>query len=229
MHNVLITGVSGYLGGSILAQLHNLSSGRTVLPAYGTIYAFVRSDTQAHAVQAYGAEPAVFDLDIWGKGVLGFVHKRPGPNHISQAVGTNNIVIVLAEELGVKSYIFAPCIICHMLNFKLHNWKRQASNDHGQMWPVRHIEDNTDLYIRLLAAILSGNSNPDHGRHGYYLPSGSVAWDNIYSHMGAALAKKSIVEDERVMLADDVALEAMSRGLNCPQSLYEGAVSWQNF
>ncbi|KAL7972738.1 hypothetical protein HDV63DRAFT_369991 [Trichoderma sp. SZMC 28014] len=36
--------------------------------------------------------------------------------------------------------------------------------------------------------------------------------------MAAALAKKGIVEDERITLADDEALEAMSRGLKCPKA-----------
>lgn len=61
MHNILLTGASGYLGGSILAQLQNSSDGSIELPAHGTIYALVRSDTQAQAVQGYGAEPAAFD------------------------------------------------------------------------------------------------------------------------------------------------------------------------
>lgn len=61
MHNILLTGASGYLGGSILAQLHNSSDGIVELPPHGTIYALVRSDTQAQAVRGYGAEPASFD------------------------------------------------------------------------------------------------------------------------------------------------------------------------
>lgn len=36
--------------------------------------------------------------------------------------------------------------------------------------------------------------------------------------MAAALAKKGILEDERVELVDDAALEAMSRGLKCPKA-----------
>lgn len=61
MHNILLTGASGYLGGSILAQLHNPSSSSTELPAHDKIYALVRSDAQAQAVRDYGAEPTSFD------------------------------------------------------------------------------------------------------------------------------------------------------------------------
>lgn len=51
-HSILITGASGYLGGSLLAQLH-----RTILPSHKTIYALVRSDEQAEQVKKHGAEP----------------------------------------------------------------------------------------------------------------------------------------------------------------------------
>lgn len=61
MHNILLTGASGYLGGSISAQLHSLSSSSTELPAHAKIYALVRSDAQAQAVRDYGAEPTSFD------------------------------------------------------------------------------------------------------------------------------------------------------------------------
>lgn len=61
MTNILLTGASGYLGGSILAQLYNPGDAGIELPAYGTIYALVRSDAQAQAVQDYGAQPAAFN------------------------------------------------------------------------------------------------------------------------------------------------------------------------
>jgi NAD(P)-dependent dehydrogenase (short-subunit alcohol dehydrogenase family) len=57
--NILITGGSGYLGGSLLAELKN-----TDLPAHGTIYALVRSDEQAEKVKAnYNATPITLDLE----------------------------------------------------------------------------------------------------------------------------------------------------------------------
>ncbi|KAL7952074.1 hypothetical protein V8C42DRAFT_306077 [Trichoderma barbatum] len=308
MHNILLTGASGYLGGSILAKLYNSTSGSTELPVHGTIYALVRSDTQAQAVRDYGAEPASFDpgdeaavesfisdrevsVVIWLIDVLNVerqtlfiralakLRQRTGlevhflqtsgakifsnlagaptdkplldTDHalyeiqveqqsqapypaFQKAVGTNNTVIALSEELDVKSYIVAPCIVYGKgLGFgnkisaqtvaivKAAKEARRVYrvDDDSPTWPVCHISDNTDLYIRLLAAIFSKSSNLGHGRQGYYLPSpGSVAWDDLYGHMAAALAKKGTVEDERVLLADDAALEAMSRGLNCPKA-----------
>ncbi|KAK4062943.1 hypothetical protein Trihar35433_8738 [Trichoderma harzianum] len=308
MHNILLTGASGYLGGSILAQLHNPSSSSTGLSAHAKIYALVRSDAQAQAVRDYGAEPTSFDpgneaaiesfilghdvsVVVWfidvvsverqtlfiralaklrqqtGKGVhflqtsgakifsdlagaptdkplLDTDHelyeiqteqqtRAPFPA-FQKAVSTNNTVIKLADELDVKSYIIAPCIVYgkglgfgNKISAQTVAIVRAAKeakrvyrvDDDSPTWPVCHIRDNTDLYIRLLAAILSENDNIGHGRQGYYLPSpGSVAWDDLYARMAISLAKKGIVEDEQVKLADDTALETMSRGLNCPKA-----------
>ncbi|PNP37998.1 hypothetical protein TGAMA5MH_10097 [Trichoderma gamsii] len=308
MANILLTGASGYLGGSILAQLHNSGDGGIELPAHGTIYALVRSDAQAQAVQDYGAKPAAFDpgdeaaiedfimdhkvsIVIWfidvvnvdrqilfiralaklrqqtGKDVhflqtsgakifsdlagaptnKPLLDTDPGLYEIQKkqqdqapyqafqkAVGTNNTIIALAEELGVKSYIIAPCIVYGKgLGFgnqiaaqtvAIVRAAKEAKrvyrvDDNSPTWPVCHIRDNTNLYIHLLAAILSGNRNPGHGKRGYYLPSpGSIAWDDLYSRMAAALAKKGIVDGEQTTLADDEALEAMGRGLKCPKA-----------
>ncbi|KAL6820198.1 hypothetical protein J3E69DRAFT_374244 [Trichoderma sp. SZMC 28015] len=303
MHNILLTGASGYLGGSILAQLHNPSSS-IELPAHGKIYALVRSDAQAQAVRDYGAEPTSFDpgneaaiesfilghevsVVVWLIDVVSVerqtlfiralaklrqqtgkeVHflqtsgakifsdlagaptdkplldtddklyeiqseqqtRAPFPA-FQKAVSTNNTVIELAEELGVKSYIIAPCIVYgEGLGFGNKISAQtvaivRAAKEAKRVYRVddnspASLSDNTDLYIRLLAAILSENDNIGHGRQGYYLPSpGSVAWDDLYARMAVALAKKGIVEDEQVKLADDAVLETMGRGLKCPKA-----------
>ncbi|KAL3431611.1 hypothetical protein BDV09DRAFT_206482 [Aspergillus tetrazonus] len=56
-HNILITGSSGYLGGTILARWKSVQ-----LPPYNTLYALVRRDDQADAVKSYGAVPLFLDL-----------------------------------------------------------------------------------------------------------------------------------------------------------------------
>ena len=56
--NILLTGVSGYLGGSLLTRLRDEP---TALPPHGTIYALVRTEEQAKAVKDYGAEPLFFN------------------------------------------------------------------------------------------------------------------------------------------------------------------------
>lgn len=57
-HNILLTGVSGYLGGTLLADLPTAN-----LPNINNLYALVRSDTQAHAVrECSNATPLIFDV-----------------------------------------------------------------------------------------------------------------------------------------------------------------------
>lgn len=58
--NILITGGSGYIGGSLLATLKHTSD----LPQHGTVYALVRSNEQAEAVKThYNATPLNLDLE----------------------------------------------------------------------------------------------------------------------------------------------------------------------
>lgn len=55
-HRILITGASGYLGGTLLARLS-----KDGLPPYAGLYALVRNQSQADAVKQYGAEPLIFN------------------------------------------------------------------------------------------------------------------------------------------------------------------------
>jgi hypothetical protein len=58
--NILITGGSGYIGGSLLAELKQ----RPDLPTHGTIYALVRNEEQAEKVKThYNATPLTLDLE----------------------------------------------------------------------------------------------------------------------------------------------------------------------
>lgn len=58
--NILITGGTGYIGGSLFAELKNTSD----IPAHGTIYALVRNDEQADKVRKYyDATPLILEVD----------------------------------------------------------------------------------------------------------------------------------------------------------------------
>jgi hypothetical protein len=57
-HNILLTGVSGYLGGSLLTYINR---GTIALPAHGKIYALVRDPQQEEAVKQYAIEPLTFN------------------------------------------------------------------------------------------------------------------------------------------------------------------------
>jgi nucleoside-diphosphate-sugar epimerase len=70
-HTILITGGSGYLGGSILAQLNFAK-----LPQYKKLYALVRNKEQGEAVKQYGAEPLFLNIDNDESIIEGIVEKE---------------------------------------------------------------------------------------------------------------------------------------------------------
>lgn len=70
-HNILITGASGYLGGTLLARWNAAK-----LPAYDKLFALVRTDAQAEAVKQYNAEPIMFDTKDEGAVIRGIVDNK---------------------------------------------------------------------------------------------------------------------------------------------------------
>lgn len=176
--NILITGVSGYLGGTLLARWKSAN-----LPAYNLLHALVRTQEQAEAVRQYGAQPIMFNvadeaattaaiinnritvifflIDAMASSsqmimikALAQVKKQTGQdvhflhtsgaklfsNHaghpvdrplfdddprlyeiqktarpvfppVQHGLDSNNRIIEISEALGVRSYIFVPCIV----------------------------------------------------------------------------------------------------------------------
>ncbi|KAK2778489.1 nad dependent epimerase dehydratase family protein [Colletotrichum kahawae] len=302
-HNILLTGASGYLGGSLFAGLKIAR-----LSGYGKIYALVRSDAQKEAVQQYGAEPlsvslkddkAVRDvvmqnnisvvfylIDVFESTAqenlikaLGDLSQTTGQDvhflHTSGAkifssdagaptdrelldtdpnlydiqkgqkapvdilqkcVDTNNTIIEEAQARGVRSYIFAPCIVygkgagfgntisiqtTDIVKAAIASGRVHSVTPDKPTWPVCHISDNTALYLHILQSILNGE-DIGYSKNGYYLAaSGSVAWDDIYAAMARALKARGIIEHETVAPADNSTWAKMAQGLNTDPSLVE--------
>ncbi|RHZ55766.1 uncharacterized protein CDV56_107378 [Aspergillus thermomutatus] len=151
---------------------------------------------------------------------------------MQQAVETNNWIIELSESLGVKSYIFSPCMVCKYIARYQHNHGLSINTDAkatGRLynlnerdhwsWPVCHLLDNTMLYIEILRKILSYDAIP-HGRNGYYLPSsGRVAWKDVYASIATALFKRGLLKDSAVHPADDGILATMAAALDSPKEM----------
>jgi len=302
-HNVLITGGSGYLGGSLLAQLKSAN-----LPPYSHLYALVRTDAQAEAVRQYNAEPLTINLSdpsaihttivekkitvvfhlvdaldststgpfiealskvkqqtgqevhfLFTTGAKLFSEHGAAPTHrplldtdpnlyaiqekqrketnnefMRRGVVANSLVIDTAEAHGVRSYIFAPCIVYgrglgfgNVISIQTVAVVQAAKalrrvykvNKGKPTWPVCHILDNTSLYIEMLRAILEGRDIA-HGKQGYYLASpGSVMWDDLYAAIGKAMKKRGVIDEESVEEADEEVLQKIGDALGCPKEL----------
>jgi len=304
-HTILLTGVSGYLGGSLLALLPD-----SALPAYKNQFALVRTESQATSARKYGAEPLMFDVKdpeavrqtvleheitivfflidalsaetqgyfisalaevkakLGGAVDVHFLHtsgakifsshagaptdaalldtrpdlyavqkaQRPPVALLQPAIDANNTVVEQAEQRGVKSYIFVPCIVYgrgegfgNPISIQTvaivkaaRSARRVLSVDEGRpAWPVCHVRDNSTLYVALLRAILAGKA-PASGRQGYYLASsGHVVWEDLYAAMATRLAERGVVDDAHVASAggDQAVLATMGKGLGCGPEL----------
>ncbi|KAF2648789.1 NAD(P)-binding protein [Lophiostoma macrostomum CBS 122681] len=145
------------------------------------------------------------------------------------AVDANNTVIEKAGDLGVRAYIFAPCIVYgkgegfgNKISIQTvaivkaaKKVRRVYKVDKGRpTWPVCHVVDNSTLYLEIVRNILAGK-DIGHGRDGYFLGSaGSVAWDDLYAAMAQAMAKRGAVDDAEVKEADDEVLQKMGNALD---------------
>ncbi|CAN9343833.1 unnamed protein product [Alternaria alternata] len=235
---ILITGASGYLGGSLLAQLRN-----TALPGNETIYALVRSQEQAEAVKEYDVLPFTLDLQDEKSVRKNIVDAQIFVVYFLVDAVNCDMQIPLIKALGeVKRQTGREVHFLHTSGAKmfsehagmptdrrlvdtdpaLYDLQKSSESPHEfftKTWPVCHIDDNTKLYVKLLKSILSGE-NPGYGKDGYYLASsGSMAWYDIYAAMAKALAKRGVISSPDVERADDAALDKMAQALGCPKDM----------
>ncbi|EED16295.1 conserved hypothetical protein [Talaromyces stipitatus ATCC 10500] len=307
-HNIVITGASGYLGGTLLARWKEAN-----LPPYKNLYALVRTDEQAKAVkELYNAEPVRIDLnddadieqaivsreisviyyliDVMDKrkpaamiralskvkqntgrddvhflfttgakifsSHTGLPTNRPlldteeeiyellrtakGPQPLIVEAGKTNVKIIDdAEALGVRSYIFSPCIVygkgegfgnpisiqtVAVIRAAKRTRRIYTVDDSSATWPVCHVYDNTTLYLSILRAILSGQ-NPRYGKNGFYLAaSGLVKWHDLYRALAKRLLEKDVIDDDIITPANDAALEKMSTVLRGDKSFVSAEI-----
>ncbi|PSK35107.1 L-2-aminoadipate reductase [Elsinoe australis] len=173
------------------------------------------------------SDPGLFDI-----------HKaQKAPYEMMQVpIQTNITITEEGEKRGVRTYIFAPCIVYgkgegfgNPISIQTVDVATAAKGagrvyklrDDRPTWPVCHVIDNANLYIELLRAILEGK-NPDHGKQGFYLASsGSVAWDDLYGAIANAMVNRGVIKDAAVVRADDSALEKMASALGASKDTVE--------
>ncbi|KAF2443394.1 NAD(P)-binding protein [Karstenula rhodostoma CBS 690.94] len=221
LHNPLDTGVPAWIKALATVKQQTgqdvhflLTTGAKIFSSHAGAPTEPFSDTDPALLSIQQSQPEKSPIDAMGV-----------------AAQCNSLVIETANALGVKSYIFAPCIVYGRgLGFgnKISiqtvavvkaavATRRVYKVDEGRpTWPVCHVLDNSTLYIEILRGILEGRDIGS-GASGYFLASpGSVAWDDIYAAVGKALKKRGKVDDEAVVKADRAALEKMGEGLECP-------------
>ncbi|CAI6327536.1 unnamed protein product [Periconia digitata] len=300
-HNILITGGTGYLGGSLLADLTTAN-----LPPYAHLFALVRNPSQATAMETHYpnvipltidlTSPASITTTIVSHNItiiyhlidardtntptyfirgLAAVQKSTGiQTHFLFTTGAklfsshagapstdplpdsspdmydlqkrlttsaplelarqgtlaNTLVVDEASQLGVRAYIFAPCIVYGAGRGAFGNRISiqtvavvKAAKALGKVvdvnvpgtessWPVCHIDDNTALYVAILRAALEGRDDVPFGKDGWYLASsGSVAWKQFYEGVAKPMKKMGVVESEQVERwdGDEEALRGM--------------------
>ncbi|KXH34791.1 hypothetical protein CSAL01_00372 [Colletotrichum salicis] len=172
-------------------------------------------------------DPGLYDIQKAQEPPIPFM-KKP--------VETNKRVIDLAQANDVRSYIFAPSIVygrgegfgnpisiqtVDIVKAAIAAGLVHSVTPDRPTWPVCHVLDNTTLYLQILRSILNGDT-PGYDKNGYYLAaSGSVAWDDLYDAMAKALKARNVIEDERVIPADESALGKMAQGLSTESSLVQ--------
>ncbi|KAJ9621395.1 hypothetical protein H2204_011956 [Knufia peltigerae] len=137
-HRILITGASGYLGGSLLARWNTVN----LPPKYDKLFTLVRTDDQASAVkQLYGATPLKFDTK--------------NESAVRDAIVSNKITIVffLVDATSAESQVFFIKALAEVKNSTgidvhfLHTSGAKLFSSHAGTPHDRPLPDTTpDLY-----------------------------------------------------------------------------------
>ncbi|PWY90377.1 NAD dependent epimerase/dehydratase family protein [Aspergillus sclerotioniger CBS 115572] len=97
-HNILLTGTSGYLGGTLLAHLSTPSN--PSLPPYKTLYALTRTPSQSHSVEQYGAVPLPLDLTDTPTLIQTIIDKKITIIYFLIDATSSKIQVPMIEALG---------------------------------------------------------------------------------------------------------------------------------
>ncbi|KAI4592181.1 hypothetical protein KJ359_011419 [Pestalotiopsis sp. 9143b] len=215
--NVLITGTSGYLGGSLCSQLCQLG-----VPDL-KIFALVRSASQYDLVRQMGAEPLTFDAyeqssvsKVINENSINIVYYLIDCDKSNGAFCFIRALADLKKESGMETHLIFVVDVVKAALAAGRVYNPNPGSD--ELWPVCHLHDTISLYVKLLSAI-TRSQRPAHGKNGYYLASsGQIAWADVYSAFARALAKRGLVEDANVARPDEPALEKMAAALGCQPS-----------
>ncbi|KAF2278574.1 NAD(P)-binding protein [Westerdykella ornata] len=160
------------------------------------------------------------------------IHEAQVPKYdiAKSGIDANIGVIETGERLGVKSYVFVPCIVYgpgegfgNKISIQTVAVVKAALSarkvykvDHGRTtWPVCHVRDTVGLYVEMLKAILDGRSI-GYGKNVFYLAaSGSVAWDDLYERFAKALKERGKLDTVDVGVAGEEDLKRMAQGIGC--------------
>ncbi|KAJ3091678.1 hypothetical protein HK100_007126, partial [Physocladia obscura] len=202
--NVLITGASGYLGGSLLEKIHEEG-----LPPHGKLYALVRKETDAAEVKKRGAFSLSFDvkdsaavrknivennisvvfflIDAMSSNsqvlfieALAEVKRNTGKEvHFLHAVTTNCTVIEEAEKYGVRNgrgLGFGNKISIQTVDII----KAALSSNHVYKIDTENSVwpvshvADTSALYKQILSSILAGNLPDSGRNGYYLASSGL-------------------------------------------------------
>ncbi|KAJ9407609.1 hypothetical protein DTO045G8_4621 [Paecilomyces variotii] len=241
-HSILLTGASGYLGGTIAARWQSVN-----LPAYKTAYALVRTSEQAQAVKQYGFEPLTFDLTDEASVTESILdHEISIVYFLIDSVKADAQVRIIKALAQVKEKTGQDVHFLHTSGAKLFSGRQSKHDYHRHRRKLRCAklylrsmhrlrqrrrirQQNLDQTVAIVQAAKalrrvyrtqSDKPGFGHGKKSFFLAtSGSVAGDDIYDAFAKSLAKRNVVDDETVHDADEALLKKMGQALACPKEL----------